>query len=210
MLSRVCAVAQRSSSFSTRRVSAKKTSAVSRRGRKLFCSTASGSETLAESAAKNGGVAKFPSGFASVDEPSEKVLNLADTLMNISFFEAAQLTKVMQKRLGTTGMGMPMMAASAMPAAGAAAAAPAAAAEPAKPAEAAKPSRVDVKLVSFPDANKFKVLKEIRNLKPGMNLMESKALIEGLPKVVMESLLYKDAEDWKKALTEAGADVELV
>lgn len=44
--------------------------------------------------------------------------------------------------------------------------------QPAKPAEAAKPSRVDVKLVSFPDANKFKVLKEIRNLKPGMNLME--------------------------------------
>jgi ribosomal protein L7/L12 len=39
---------------------------------------------------------------------------------------------------------------------------------------------------------------------------QSKALIEGLPKVVMESLLYKDAEDWKKALTEAGAEVELV
>lgn len=35
----------------------------------------------------------------------------------------------MQKRLGTSGMAMPMMAAQAMPAAGTAAAAPAAAAE---------------------------------------------------------------------------------
>jgi ribosomal protein L7/L12 len=48
--------------------------------------------------------------------------------------------------------------------------------QPAKPAEPVKPARVDVKLVSFPDANKFKVLKEIRNLKPGMNLMEVRAL----------------------------------
>lgn len=81
----------------------------------------------------------------------------------------------------------------------------------AKPAGAPKAAaKQDVKLVSFPEANKFKVLKEIRTLKPGMNLMESKALIEGLPKVVIKELPAKQAEEWKTKLTDAGAVVELV
>lgn len=95
----------------------------------------------------------------------------------------------------------------------AAAAAPAEAKEEKKDAKPAAPkpgAKQDVKLVSFPEANKFKVLKEIRTLKPGMNLMESKSLIEGLPKIVIKELASKAAEEWKQKLTDAGAVVELV
>jgi len=53
-------------------------------------------------------------------------------------------------------------------------------------------------------------LKEIRVLKPGMALMESKALLEGLPKIVAKDLGAKDAETWKTKLTEAGGVLELV
>jgi len=40
--------------------------------------------------------------------------------------------------------------------------------------------------------------------------MESKALLEGLPKVIAKDLTTKDAETWKQKLTEAGAVIELV
>lgn len=50
----------------------------------------------------------------------------------------------------------------------------------AEPAQKAGPKKVDVKLVKFPEANKFKVLKEIRILKPGLNLMDVSIIFSNL------------------------------
>lgn len=82
---------------------------------------------------------------------------------------------------------------------------------PPPPAEEKPPEKTSfvVKLISFDDAAKFKVLKEIRALKPGMQLMESKALIEKLPSVLKEDVSKEEGDKWIEKLKAAGAVVEL-
>lgn len=67
-----------------------------------------------------------------------------------------------------------------------------------------------VQLVSFADNAKIKVLKEIRTLIPGLQLTESKALIENLPSKLKEGLPKDEAEKWEKKLTEVGAVIKLI
>ncbi|XP_049849460.1 50S ribosomal protein L7/L12-like [Schistocerca gregaria] len=150
----------------------------------------------------------IPTSGGMIDEPTERVQLLVKEILAMSFLEVAQLSNELSKRLGVPlgGLGSlnQQQSASAQPAA----AAPAP--EPPKAEEPKMKTMADVKLIRYQESAKFKVLKEIRNLKPKMNLVESKALIEGLPKIVMENLPYKEAEECKKCLTQAGAEVELV
>lgn len=82
------------------------------------------------------------------------------------------------------------------------AAAPAAAAA----APAAK-TEVTVTLKSF-GANKVAVIKVVKEL-TGLGLMEAKALVEAAPKAVKENIKPEEAEDIKKKLVEAGAEVTI-
>jgi len=91
--------------------------------------------------------------------------------------------------------------------AGAAAAAAKAAAEK----KAAAATRVaSVKLLSYPEAAKINVLREIRKLKPGMNLMDSKKLVENLPQILQKDVLPDQQKEWKEALEAAGAKIDFV
>jgi len=67
-----------------------------------------------------------------------------------------------------------------------------------------------VKLISFPDGQKIFVLKEIRKLKPGMNLLDSKKLVENLPQILQKDVLPQDLMEWKTALEAVGAKLEFV
>ncbi|GAC1390864.1 MAG: 50S ribosomal protein L7/L12 [Candidatus Saccharimonadales bacterium] len=93
---------------------------------------------------------------------------------------------------------------------GVSAAAPAAAmvAAPADaaPAEEAK-SEYDVVLKDA-GAQKVAVIKAVKDL-TGLGLGESKAIVDGVPKTVLEKAKKDDAEKAKKVLEEAGATVEL-
>ena len=64
-----------------------------------------------------------------------------------------------------------------------------------------------VELVSA-GASKVKVIKVVREI-TGLGLKEAKELVDGAPKVVKEGVSKDDAEALKKALEEAGAEVEL-
>lgn len=83
------------------------------------------------------------------------------------------------------------------------AAAPAAAAAEAKEEQ----TEFDVILKSF-GANKIAVIKEVRGI-TGLGLKEAKDLVEGAPKPVKEATTKEDAEDIKKKLEAAGAEIEL-
>ncbi|MBN2068734.1 MAG: 50S ribosomal protein L7/L12 [Opitutales bacterium] len=75
-------------------------------------------------------------------------------------------------------------------------------------AEAAEEkTEFDVILKSF-GANKIGVIKEIRGI-TGLGLKEAKDLVEGAPKAVKEATTKEDAEDIKKKLEAAGAEVEI-
>lgn len=57
-------------------------------------------------------------------------------------------------------------------------------------------------------AQKVAVIKAVKDL-TGLGLGEAKAIVDGVPKTVLEKAKKEDAENAKKALEEAGATVEL-
>jgi large subunit ribosomal protein L7/L12 len=57
-------------------------------------------------------------------------------------------------------------------------------------------------------ANKLQIVKLVKDL-TGLGLKEAKDVVDGAPKTIKEGLPKDEAENLKKQLVEAGADVEL-
>ena len=74
-------------------------------------------------------------------------------------------------------------------------------------AAAEEQTEFDVILKSAGD-KKINVIKEVRGI-TGLGLKEAKDLVEGAPKPVKEGAPKDEAEEIKKKLEEAGAEVEL-
>jgi large subunit ribosomal protein L7/L12 len=88
------------------------------------------------------------------------------------------------------------------------AAAAVAVAGPAAAAEAVEEqTEFDVILTSF-GANKVAVIKAVRGA-TGLGLKEAKDVVESAPKAIKEGVSKGEAEELQKALTEAGAEVEV-
>lgn len=117
---------------------------------------------------------------------------LAEELVNLTVKEVNELATVLKEEYGIE----PAAAAVAV-AAGSAAVAPA----------AEEKSSFDVVLKSA-GAAKLQVVKAVKEL-AGLGLKEAKELVDGAPSVVKEGLSKADAENLKKSLEEAGAEVEL-
>ena len=64
-------------------------------------------------------------------------------------------------------------------------------------------------MAKFDAASKAKVIKEIKALLPGANLVEAKKFVESAPKVVKEGVSKEEAEKIKKVLEAVGATVTL-
>jgi large subunit ribosomal protein L7/L12 len=94
---------------------------------------------------------------------------------------------------------------------GVSAAAPAAAvAAPAGDAAPAVEEKAEFDvLLKEAGTQKVAVIKAVKDL-TGLGLGEAKAIVDGVPKVVLEKAKKEDAESAKKALEGAGATVELV
>jgi len=122
------------------------------------------------------------------------VKKLAEELTKLTVLEVNELKNVLKDEYGIE------------PAAAAVAVAGPAAAEGAA-AEDEK-AEYDVNLKDA-GAQKVAVIKAVKEL-TGLGLGEAKAIVDGVPKVVLEKAKKEDAEAAKKALEEAGATVELV
>eukprot|EP01099_Mayorella_cantabrigiensis_P007851 TRINITY_DN7138_c0_g1_i1.p1 TRINITY_DN7138_c0_g1~~TRINITY_DN7138_c0_g1_i1.p1 ORF type:complete len:257 (-),score=61.87 TRINITY_DN7138_c0_g1_i1:23-793(-) len=79
----------------------------------------------------------------------------------------------------------------------------------AKPAAPAEPALVKLRLKSVGD-QKFKILKEIRALRPELQLVETKGLIDNLPSTLKDGLTPEEGKKWAEKFKEAGGEVELV
>jgi large subunit ribosomal protein L7/L12 len=123
----------------------------------------------------------------------ETVNTLVDQISKLTLIEASELVKALENKLGVKAS------------APVAAAAPAAAG-PAAPA-AVEVTDFHVELTAA-GANKINVIKAVREI-TGLGLGEAKALVEGAPKTVKETVAKAEAEEMKKKLTEAGATVTL-
>lgn len=121
---------------------------------------------------------------------------LAEQLVNLTVKEVQELANILKADYGIE----PAAAAVAV------AAGPAAAAGGAAPAAAEK-TEFDVILKSA-GAQKLNVVKVVKDI-TGLGLKEAKDLVDGAPKPVKEKVDKATAEDIKKKLEEAGAEVEL-
>ncbi len=117
---------------------------------------------------------------------------LAEELVNLTVKEVNELATILKEEYGIE----PAAAAVAV-AAGPAAGAPA----------AEEKTSFDVVLKSA-GAAKLQVVKLVKEL-TGLGLKEAKEMVDGAPSVVKEGLAKADAENLKKSLEEAGAEVEL-
>ena len=122
------------------------------------------------------------------------VKKLAEELTKLTVLEVNELKNVLKDVYGIE------------PAAAAVAVAGPAAAEGAATED--EKAEYDVNLKDA-GAQKVAVIKAVKEL-TGLGLGEAKAIVDGVPKVVLEKAKKEDAEAAKKALEEAGATVELV
>lgn len=70
-------------------------------------------------------------------------------------------------------------------------------------------SAFTVKLVKFDDGKKVALIKEIKNVVEGMNLVQAKKFVESAPQVLRSGVPKDEAEALKKSLEALGAVVEL-
>ncbi len=90
---------------------------------------------------------------------------------------------------------------------GVTAAAPVAAAAPAEEEEKKGPSEVSLILKSF-GTNKVACIKAVQAI-TGLGLMDAKKLVDAAPSPIKEHISPVEAEEHKKALVAAGAEVEI-
>lgn len=119
---------------------------------------------------------------------------LAETLVNLTVKDVQELATILKADYGIE----PAAAAVAVAAAGGAGGGAAAAAEK---------TEFDVILKSA-GAQKLNVVKVVKDL-TGLGLKEAKELVDGAPKAVKEKVDKATAEDLKKKLEEAGAEIEV-
>ncbi|MDX2074309.1 MAG: 50S ribosomal protein L7/L12 [Alphaproteobacteria bacterium] len=126
---------------------------------------------------------------------SANLAKIVDELSALTVIEAAELSKMLEEKWGVSAA-----APVAVAAAGGAAAAGAPAAE--------VQTEFNVILASAPADKKIGVIKVVREI-TGLGLKEAKDLVEAAPKAVKEAVSKDEAEKIKKALTEAGATVDV-
>ena len=122
---------------------------------------------------------------------SEKITNILEEIKSLTILELNDLVKAVEEEFGVSA------AAPVGVVAAAGAAAPA----------AEEKTEFDVVLASF-GSNKLGVIKAVREI-TGLGLKDAKDLVEGAPKTVKEGVSKDEAESIKKALTDAGATVEV-
>jgi large subunit ribosomal protein L7/L12 len=120
---------------------------------------------------------------------------LGDQLVELTVKEVSELASYLKETYGIE------------PAAAAVIAGPAAGGAAGGGAAAEEKTNFDV-VLKAPGANKLQIVKLVKEL-TGLGLKEAKDLVDGAPKTIKEGLPKDEAENLKKQLVEAGAEVEL-
>lgn len=159
------------------------------------------------SSSSNSPILPIPTADGHTAPSSPKLVKLVGEIAQLNLLEVAELSSLLKKTLNLPDAPM-------MPAGGYAAFAPArGGAASGEDEEEAAPKKVQtafkVKLMKFDEKQKVPLIKEIKNLLEGMNLVQAKKFVESAPTIVKEELPKEEAEKLKAALEKVGAVVEL-
>ncbi|KAI8916191.1 ribosomal protein L7/L12 C-terminal domain-containing protein [Gorgonomyces haynaldii] len=133
-------------------------------------------------------------------QSTDRIAPIVESIAQLNLLETSQLVAQLKLKLNIQDIQLAAAPAASAPQAQAAAAE----AEPVKEQTAFK-----VTLAKFDAAQKAKVIKEIKALLPGANLVEAKKFVEGAPKTIKEGATKEEAEKIKKLLESVGATVTL-
>ncbi|VIO88433.1 60S ribosomal protein L12, mitochondrial precursor, putative [Brugia malayi] len=136
---------------------------------------------------------------------SERILRLANEIVSLTIFEVADLNSTLKKKLNLPDA--PVFSQSF------AASGITSAAEEGAKMEKPQPSQktfFSVKLTKVDDSKKIPLIKEVRAIVEGFNLVQAKKFVEALPATVKEDLSKKEAEELKTKLEKLGATCEIV
>lgn len=133
--------------------------------------------------------------------PNPKLLNIVNEIAKLNLLEVSELSGLLKKTLNLPDAPVVSYAAQTGPAA------------PVEEEEAAAPQVIQtafkVKLTSFDETKKIQLIKELKNLMEGMNLVQAKKFIESAPAYVKEDASKDEAEKLKEALEKVGAVIEV-
>lgn len=132
---------------------------------------------------------------------SPKIENLVNEITKLNLIEVGELSDLLKKRLNLPDA--PLMPLGGFPSV------PAAAPVEEDDDEAATrkvQTAFTVKLVKFDDKQKIALIKEVKNLLEGMNLVQAKKFVESAPTVVKADMPKDEAEKLKEALCKVGAE----
>ena len=117
---------------------------------------------------------------------------IMEAISSMTIMELSDLVKAMEEKFGVT------------------AAAPVAVVQGGAAPAAEEKTEFTVTLKGLSDpGKKIGVIKEVRNIIPGLGLKEAKELVEGAPKTLKEDVSKEEAEKIKQAITAAGGEVEI-
>lgn len=122
---------------------------------------------------------------------TEKTTQILEEIKALTILEMKDLVSALEEEFGVSAAPVAVAGAAAAPAA----------------AAAEEKSEFDVVMTAFGD-KKLDVIKAVREI-TGLGLKDAKDLVEGVPSKIKEGVSKADAEAMKKALTDAGATVEL-
>lgn len=130
---------------------------------------------------------------------SPKIENLVNEITKLNLIEVGELSDLLKKTLNLPDA--PLMPVGGFP--------PVASAVEEEEDEAATrkvQTAFTVKLVKFDDKQKVALIKEVKNLLEGMNLVQAKKFVESAPTVVKADMPKDEAEKLKEALCKVGAE----
>ncbi|KAK9883044.1 hypothetical protein WA026_001252 [Henosepilachna vigintioctopunctata] len=136
---------------------------------------------------------------SSMEKPaSDKIEKLFTDISRLNLIEVSELSDLLKKRLNLSDISAVPMVAAASPA------------EEEDVAPVKVKSSFTVKLMKFDDKQKVALIKEMKTLMEGMNLVQAKKFVESAPAVVRTDISKEDAEKLKETIEKAGGVVEIV
>ncbi|CDW56246.1 60S ribosomal protein L7:L12 [Trichuris trichiura] len=143
---------------------------------------------------------KVPPADGEPLEASEEVKNLVDRIVKLTLVDISALNKLLKQRLNLPDV--PIMPIGPMT--GAYGAPPSSAQK--EQAATAKKTSFAVKLLKFDETKKIALIKEIKALVPGLNLVQAKKFVESLPQTVREDIGEPEAQKLKEQLAALGGE----
>ncbi|EFX65374.1 hypothetical protein DAPPUDRAFT_303638 [Daphnia pulex] len=135
---------------------------------------------------------------------AEKIQRIVNDISQLTLLDVAELNQVLKTTLKIPDA--PVMAYGAGPAAGPV--------QPNEEEEEAPKAKVQtiftVKLTKFDETKKIALIKEIKNIVEGMNLVQAKKFVETLPAVVRADIQKDEAEKLSSLIAAAGGICEIV